>query len=100
MCNCGKKICLLKLKFINYVNDNMLKETNKALELIDIINCGNLENIIKELNGIIQNLEYGTKTLEAFTTIDCQAYYENCINKCSTSRCKDECLFIVNNYCD
>ena len=52
MCNCckdKKEICLLKLKFINYVNNDMLKETKNALELISIIDCNNLE-IIKKLS--------------------------------------------------
>ncbi len=56
MCKCcknKKEICLLKLKFINYVNDNMTKETKKALELLSTINCENLESVKKELQKIV-----------------------------------------------
>jgi hypothetical protein len=52
MCNCNN-ICLLKLKFANYVNDNMLKETNMALELLRNINCDNLEEVKNKLINIV-----------------------------------------------
>ncbi len=57
------KICLLKLKFINYVNDNMTKETNNALKLISIIDCQNLKIIKNELNNIVNNLDYGVNEI-------------------------------------
>ena len=62
-CKNKLKICLLKLKFIDYVNNDMLKETKNALELISIIDCQNLEIIKNELNNIVNNLEYGANEI-------------------------------------
>ena len=83
MFNCKKEICLLKLKFINYVNNDMLKETKKALELINIIDCENLENIKKELNDIVNNLDLETEYIGA------QTNDSNCIK--AKLKCEDTC---------
>ena len=73
MCNCRKnkkEICLLKLQFINYVNNNMLKETNKALELLSTINCKNLELVKKELQKIVGDEEKELKISRTFAADD------------------------------
>ena len=106
MSSCKKNICLLKLKFINYVNNDMLKETNNALELINIIDCNNLENIKKELKNIVENLEFQTKVVETsnnnnnngcsknkmFCDSKCREFDSSCLTKCFNefTECKDK----------
>jgi hypothetical protein len=103
MCNCNKynsEICSLKLKFANYVNDNMIKETNMALELLRNINCDNLEEVKKELTKIVGDEIIEEKVIESTVGIAstnggglrayCEAEFKKCmrdtnndINKCS-----------------
>lgn len=92
MSSCKKNICLLKLKFINYVNNDMLKETNNALELINIIDCNNLENIKKELKNIVENLEFQTKVVETSNNNNCKQKKKLCEFNCSNLSCFEKCF--------
>ena len=60
MCHCKKKICseecLLKLKFINYINDNMIKNTNAGSAAVAELNCPNLDELKNKLNAIVDEL--------------------------------------------
>ena len=51
MCHCKKKSCskecFLKLKFINYINDNMIKNTNAGALYIDELTCDTLSAFLK-----------------------------------------------------
>ena len=100
MCNCRKnkkEICLLKLQFINYVNNNMLKESNKALELLSTINCENLELVKKELQKIVGDKVKEKEIIIQSTTItneqQCISAYNNCKKNCETARDPAKCRF-------
>lgn len=111
MCNCRKnkkEICLLKLQFINYVNNNMLKETNKALELLSTINCENLELVKKELQKIVGDEEKEdiiiTQTVEGIgilSNIDCDTNFNDCKKDCEkieiNANNKNKCLSKCNS---
>lgn len=60
MCHCKKKICseecLLKLKFINYINDNMIKNTNAGAAVVAELNCPDLDKLKTELITIVDGL--------------------------------------------
>ena len=51
MCHCKKKSCskecFLKLKFINYINDNMIKNTIAGALYIDELTCDTLSAFLK-----------------------------------------------------
>jgi hypothetical protein len=100
MCNCNKsEICSLKLKFTNYVNDNMIKETNMALELLRNINCDNLEEVKKELTKIVGDEIIEEKVIissvsisSSNKSIDCATSYKQCTNKCNGDvNCSKKC---------
>ena len=104
MCNCcknKKEICLLKLKFINYVNDNMSKETKRALELLSTINCENLELVKKELQKIVGDEEkeeekiiqiaaYGIASISTISV--CDSEFNNCKTNCDNVLDKKTCI--------
>ena len=60
MCHCKKKICseecLLKLKFINYINDNMIKNTFAGTARVAELNCPDLDKLKNELITIVNEL--------------------------------------------
>jgi hypothetical protein len=94
MCNCNKsEICSLKLKFVNYVNNNMIKETNMALELLRNINCDNLEEVKKELNNIVENSFVESQNISEKPNI-CKTKYNICAGRCNNIfdlKCFDKC---------
>jgi hypothetical protein len=67
MCRCKTKNCseecLLKLKFINYINDKMIKNTNAGAKYTEELNCDNLNEIKNKLQVIIDTLKKDTEEI-------------------------------------
>ena len=61
MCHCKKKSCskecFFKLKFINYINDNMIKNTNAGALYIDELTCDTLGVLKSKLEEIVNKLQ-------------------------------------------
>jgi hypothetical protein len=63
---CKKEECLLKLKFIDYINNDMIKETKEALLLVNLLTCDNLVETKLKLEALVNELIEQGKILQTF----------------------------------